>query len=400
MKTENTKKTLGLINTEKRLYETNPDYQRESGVWSLDKQKLFIDSLINGFDIPKIYLHDYSKREEGQKDGYNFSVVDGKQRLNTIWSFMKNEFSLSEEFEFRNHEVKNRIEEDDYPKKEKCYKDFTEIYKENFKNITVDFVTIVTDEVDDIDELFSRLNNGEPLNSAEKRNAFGGKMASLVREISNHKFFKNRLKVQNKRFSHLEISVKLLRLEWMDIQEKIPLCDLQKKYLDDFVLKNKDFDEKDYEILSKTTQGYLKNMCEVFFENDRLLSKATFIQIYYVIVKIFSSRYSSKKLFELIRIFIDEFEKERSKNNKKDEQNRDTDLDLYSMSALHGASSKNSMKDRIEILEKFFIKWNADKIKLLDPKRRFNNTEREYIWNLHERTCQICKKKFPLMIWM
>ena len=35
-----------------------PPYQRESSVWSLEKQQLFIDSLLNGYDVPKIYLHD------------------------------------------------------------------------------------------------------------------------------------------------------------------------------------------------------------------------------------------------------------------------------------------------------------------------------------------------------
>ena len=36
----------------------DPPYQRPSAVWSLAKQQLFIDSLINGYDVPKIYLHD------------------------------------------------------------------------------------------------------------------------------------------------------------------------------------------------------------------------------------------------------------------------------------------------------------------------------------------------------
>ena len=41
-----------------------PPYQRESSVWSLEKQQLFIDSLLNGYDVPKIYLHDLRGIEE------------------------------------------------------------------------------------------------------------------------------------------------------------------------------------------------------------------------------------------------------------------------------------------------------------------------------------------------
>ena len=55
--------------------------ERESGVWSTEKKQLFLDSLFNGFDIPKIYLHDL----RGNDPRYDFAVIDGKQRLHAIW---------------------------------------------------------------------------------------------------------------------------------------------------------------------------------------------------------------------------------------------------------------------------------------------------------------------------
>ena len=39
----------------------NPNFQRTSRVWK-DKDKAFlIDSILNGFDIPKIYIADFTK---------------------------------------------------------------------------------------------------------------------------------------------------------------------------------------------------------------------------------------------------------------------------------------------------------------------------------------------------
>ena len=37
----------------------NPVYQREANIWSDEKKQLLIDSIINHFDIPKLYVHEY-----------------------------------------------------------------------------------------------------------------------------------------------------------------------------------------------------------------------------------------------------------------------------------------------------------------------------------------------------
>ena len=63
----------------------NAPYQREGAVWSLEQQQLFIDSLLNGYDVPKIYLHDL----RGKHPTKVYAIVDGKQRLTTIWRFLR-----------------------------------------------------------------------------------------------------------------------------------------------------------------------------------------------------------------------------------------------------------------------------------------------------------------------
>ena len=35
----------------------NPEYQRKGGVWTTEKKQLLIDSILNKYDIPKIYFH-------------------------------------------------------------------------------------------------------------------------------------------------------------------------------------------------------------------------------------------------------------------------------------------------------------------------------------------------------
>jgi len=74
---ESSPKNIGLLYIEKSVYDLNPTYQRQSGLWSREKCQLFIDSIFNRLDVPKIYMHDL--RDERQR--VQFAVIDGKQRL-------------------------------------------------------------------------------------------------------------------------------------------------------------------------------------------------------------------------------------------------------------------------------------------------------------------------------
>ena len=42
------------------LIDFDPDYQRQGGVWSLEKKQYFIDSIINEMDLTKLYFHELS----------------------------------------------------------------------------------------------------------------------------------------------------------------------------------------------------------------------------------------------------------------------------------------------------------------------------------------------------
>lgn len=50
--------TASRLLSECGVIDDAPEYQRESGVWSKSKQQLFIDTLLNGYDVPKLYFHD------------------------------------------------------------------------------------------------------------------------------------------------------------------------------------------------------------------------------------------------------------------------------------------------------------------------------------------------------
>src|SRR5579863_8184040 len=155
---------LYLYSTKDEI-QINPDYQRQGEVWPLEKRQLLLDSILNGFDVPKIYFHELPDATHGCK----YAIIDGRQRLESIWSFIDGDFALSNEFEYLNdskikaagltyRELGTR-----YPK-----------LKTIFDATSLSVVVVRTSDEDLIEEMFSRLNEAVPLNAAEKRNAFGG----------------------------------------------------------------------------------------------------------------------------------------------------------------------------------------------------------------------------------
>jgi uncharacterized protein with ParB-like and HNH nuclease domain len=70
-----------------------PDYQRPPA-WVLKQKQLLIDTILRGYDIPKMY---WQRLPKGQK--IEFGVIDGQQRLRTIWEFCANEFALARNME-------------------------------------------------------------------------------------------------------------------------------------------------------------------------------------------------------------------------------------------------------------------------------------------------------------
>lgn len=71
-------------------------YQRDF-CWSIKEKQLLIDSIYNGINCGQILVRRHSWRDmikeaESNDVVYEFDIVDGKQRLNTIVEFMNNKF--------------------------------------------------------------------------------------------------------------------------------------------------------------------------------------------------------------------------------------------------------------------------------------------------------------------
>ena len=133
-----------------------PEYQREKRLWTKERKGLLIDAILRDIDIPKLYFYLL-------KDG-NIEVIDGQQRLWSIWDFLDGEFE---------YKVDNN-------KKKTFFRVLSASEKKKLTNY--DFqVTLLEDADEDyLKLLFIRLQLGLLLNTGEKLHAASGKMKQLV----------------------------------------------------------------------------------------------------------------------------------------------------------------------------------------------------------------------------
>lgn len=168
-----------------RLYrddklEVNRKYQRKL-VWTTAEKQSLIDSIISDYPIPLILL-----AEEKGKSKYE--ILDGMQRLNAIFSFIENGFSVNDEyFDVKEFSRANQAKESglfttpdlvNYLAPDKCA-DFLD-----YQLAVTIFPAVDDDQVTDV---FGRINSGgRQLSWQEKRQA--GRtdaFSSLVRVVSS-----------------------------------------------------------------------------------------------------------------------------------------------------------------------------------------------------------------------
>jgi hypothetical protein len=296
--------------------QVRPEYQRQSDIWTLDERQLLVDSILNGFDVPKLYFHKF--REPLTKGGktYDYAIIDGKQRLETIWNFIGGKIALADDFEyFRDPSIKAGGMK--YAELGNAYPDL----KVQFDSFQLTAICIETDDIELIEEMFSRLNEAVPLTAPEKRMAAGGPLPRAIKKLANEPFFTKDLPFPNKRYRHFDLATKFLLAE-----DREKVVDTKKAYLDEFVER---FSEESRTHMPRSlwsareTVGY---MADVFAHKDVLLRQVGMVTVYYHLFRIARTEGWVGKI---TRSKLLEFEVQREANREKAEENlASADYDL------------------------------------------------------------------------
>lgn len=153
---------------ERRELIVNPEYQRGSGLWPAGASSYFIDTILENFPFPKIYMAEYLDRPER---AIRKEIVDGQQRITTIHRFYEDKFRLIGDSRFAG----------------RTFSDLSDEMKDAFLSYSVGVDVIRSASSAQILQMFRRMNAYTlPLNEAERRHSsFQGKFKWFVNHLSD-----------------------------------------------------------------------------------------------------------------------------------------------------------------------------------------------------------------------
>ncbi|WIF66767.1 DUF262 domain-containing protein [Metapseudomonas otitidis] len=332
-------RTLSWWRSKRNLIDIEPSYQRKGRRWSISDKRYLIDSILNGFDVPKLYFVDFTWGSSSLNEkNVDYAVVDGKQRLEAIFGFFDDKFNLARDFRLISRPDID-ISGMHYSKIKLLYPEIAEI----FDNFNPDVVTVITKHREYIEELFLRLNRSKPLSGAEVRNAIPGDASELIRRIRSHEFFSSNIRFNVNKGQDLNCAAKILMFE----VGGSPRQETKKSNLDRFAKNNAVISsavEAEERIL-KT----LDAMSEVFQFQDALLKSEGAVPVYYWLFR----NAEPEKVF-YIRDFLEEFTSSLNDESNGFVSVKDRESYVF---ASRSINDKGSHEARYEILNRYFDSW-------------------------------------------
>lgn len=344
----------------------SPPYQR-GPVWSISKKQLLMDSILRRYDIPKIYLRAVDKPP------YKYEVIDGQQRLRAIWEFCQDKFPIPADCDsVRGHEVASKL-----------FSELPNGLVDEFQSYELSFVILEDVTEEEVEEMFTRLNNGESLTAAEKRNAIPGDMRDFIRELTLHPVF-GKVPFKNNRYAFDQVCAQITCLELASGSVDTKAKDLKKMYED-----CKKFQKNGS--VAKKVKRVLNFLDTAFPEKTPELRKQNVVSLYLLVSELMEKYVISGKETSLRNWFV-KFENERRQEQDKPEDERETDWVRYQEAILQAVDSKFSIEFRHNMLLTSFLLYYP-KLELLDAQRAFTEEQRATIFRKYNGICQIGGEK-------
>lgn len=330
-----TVKNLKSMYDEKETLSFNHPIQRQSAQWDNEQQSLLIHSMLANFPVPAVYVHKTESIEVDAKGkhSYTYSVLDGKQRMTTVFSFINGEYALSEDI------PDVEIEDVTYEIAGKYFEDLDEDVQQEILRFRFNIQAFedVTDEM--IEDIFFRLNNSTPLTKSQKaRPLMGVENSIFINDILAGRFFTEKCtfsKMQLKRSDDmctLLQGMMLLDNTYRDYDFSSISADEVMNYSQ--YIKNNYPDECKDRL--KRIIGFLNN---VFYMKDKNLKKVNIPVLFLIADKALAESITGTNFRRWYNSFFEEHKKE------------------YNLYCSSGSIKKEKTLGRIEIMTRYFDEY-------------------------------------------
>lgn len=153
----------------KEEIDLQPDFQRDL-VWNKAKKQSLIDTVLRNWQFPPIFV-------VVPDEALSVDVLDGQQRLNSVYEFFQNCFPVNGNIEPFDPNI-NSLDG-------LFYRDLPPPVKQKVNRYSIRFFELCDYNEDEPYELFFRLNQGSKLTPAERRNTLYGPIRDQVRDLVN-----------------------------------------------------------------------------------------------------------------------------------------------------------------------------------------------------------------------
>ncbi len=334
-------RTLSWWRMRRTEIDMDPQYQRRGRLWSETDKAYLVDSILNGYDVPKLYVADFTWGDSALNvKKLAYAIIDGKQRLEAIFDFFDGRVVLNKDFIY--------LEDPSLKLGGLSYKDLKERYpqvSEVFDQYNLLVMGVTSRSEGPINELFVRLNRSKPLTGAEIRNAMAGPAPEVIRQICKHEFFTENASFTMTRGQDQNAASKVLSFEYAGA-----LQETKKSSLDSFV-KNASNQPRDrVELAGRKVIDVLDEMQEIFLPKDPLLASGGQFPVYYWFVRARDEQHRA-----LVREFLVRFEERRRENRalvKSNPKDRAVDTELVEYDQFNRSTNDlASHQGRVRILE-------------------------------------------------
>lgn len=332
---------------QRKLLDLDPSYQRRS-VWNQDYKDYFIDTVLNEYPAPAIFIY----QEITPAGVPKVSIVDGKQRLSTLFQFVGDEFPVYEKISIQQF-------------RGKYFKDLERDEKIKFwmYQFAVEYLESSNEEI--IGNVFDRINrNVIKLTPQELRHAkFSGYFISTAEELSDWMF--NYLEQKSKNFPNLHsTSKKQMKDVEMVGQLLLFLEEGAKSYSADYLDKafterdteweKKDEIEEEFRETIKSIGKILDLSQDINLAKTRLKNQADFYSLFGAIAELNRQNMPDInekvcfKISDFIKIVEDKELQSKSENELDDFQKKALD---YYKAAKSSFTDAGPRKTRIDIIK-------------------------------------------------
>lgn len=375
---------------EKKMLNLSPTFQRKS-VWKDRDRHLLIESILRNFPIPAIFL--YRRSENGR---LHYDVIDGKQRLETIFRFMgamRGSFIVKAPVTGMDGvQVINSIS----MKRNRQHNERIQPMLQGYRVPVIE----VNGELGDIVDLFVRINStGKPLTPQEKRNAkYSG--SDLLREAT---VLANKLEskfddlhifsdAQKSRMKHIEFAAELIMsMHTGDVINKKAAVDRVMAAATIPHLQLKKGSTKAYSAVSRVARMFPKLATTRFHQIVDFYSLAVLIGKLDIEGAVLIDRKRNALAWDLLRTFGTGVDKVREQQRKIEGATPGQEIYRdYLMTVSQMTDDVSQRRQRERILRGLL----GSVFSARDAQRGFTPEQRRVLWNsTADKHCKQCKVK-------